>query len=172
MSRDINMVSLTGRLTKDLGDDVREYGFTQSNVARANISVAVNDTKKGADGKYTDLPSYVNVQIWGKQAESLRPYLRKGQAIAVDGKLRQDRWKDKQTGQTRSTLYVVADSVKLLGGTGGGNRQEHGGQNRGGGGMRPATNGGMRQAPQQAPQQQGGYDGYGDYGGYEEYPEF
>ncbi len=60
--------------------------------------------------------SYFDSTIWGKNAENLKRYLTKGKQIGVQGYLKQERWKDKQTENNRSRVYIVADSVQLLGG--------------------------------------------------------
>lgn len=112
---DINSVTIVGRLTRDLnGSDQREYAFTPNGQARANVSIAVNRSRKQGD-QWIDEANYFNVTIWGKTAENLLPYLKKGQQIAVDGYLKQDRWQDKTTGQTRSSVSIVANNVQLLG---------------------------------------------------------
>jgi single-strand DNA-binding protein len=61
--------------------------------------------------------SYIDVTVWGKQAEVLNPYLVKGRQICVNGELRQSKWE--QDGQSRSKIEVVANNVQLLGGGGG-----------------------------------------------------
>ena len=110
---DLNLVTLIGRITKDLDD--RSYQVSQSGTARARLSIAVNrSTKK--NNQWVDEASFFDVVIFGKTAENLRQYLRKGTQIAVDGYLKQDRWQDKQTGQNRSSVSVIANNVQLLGG--------------------------------------------------------
>lgn len=110
---DLNTVILIGRITRNLDD--KTYGVTAGGTARAKLSLAVNRSVK-KDNQWTDDVSFIDVTIWGKTAENLKPYLTKGTQIAVQGYLKQDRWQDKQSGQTRSMLNVVADSVQLLGG--------------------------------------------------------
>lgn len=124
---DINAVTVVGRLTRDLnGSDQREYAFTPNGNARANISIAVNRSRKQGD-QWIDEANYFNVTIWGKQAENLLPYLKKGKQIAVEGYLKQDRWQDKTTGQTRSNVSIVATNVQLLGGKSDNGSQPSGG---------------------------------------------
>lgn len=124
---DINSVTIVGRLTRDLnGSDQREYAFTPNGQARANISIAVSRSRKQGD-QWIDEANYFNVTIWGKTAENLLPYLKKGKQIAVEGYLKQDRWQDKTTGQTRSNVSIVATNVQLLGG-----RSDNGAQPSGG----------------------------------------
>ena len=125
---DINSVTIVGRLTRDLnGSDQREYAFTPNGQARANISIAVNRSRKQGD-QWVDEANFFNVTIWGKTAENLLPYLKKGKQICVEGYLQQDRWQDKTTGQTRSNVSIVANNVQLLGGnSGNGGSQSSGG---------------------------------------------
>ncbi len=121
--QDINSVTIVGRIVKDLDD--KSYRTIGNGTACAKVSLAVNRSVK-KDNQWIDEASFIDVTIWGKTAENLRPYLTKGTQIAVLGFLKQDRWQDKQSGQTRSSLGVVADNVQLLGGkknTSGGNSQ-------------------------------------------------
>ena len=65
---DINSVTIVGRLTRDLnGSDQREYAFTPNGQARANISIAVNRSRKQGD-QWVDEANFFNVTIWGKTA--------------------------------------------------------------------------------------------------------
>ena len=88
---DINRVVLVGRLVRDLGNDQRDFAYTPNGQARANISIAVNRSRKQGD-QWVDEANFFDVTIWGKTAENLKPYLTKGKQIAVEGYLRQDRW--------------------------------------------------------------------------------
>lgn len=122
---DVNHVILIGRLTKDLGSDERSFGYVASGQARANVSIAVNRSKKNGE-EWIEEVSYFDVTIWGKTAENLKPYLTKGKQIAVDGYLKQDRWE--KDGQKMSRVTIVATNVQLLGGKGeNGNSAEVGG---------------------------------------------
>ena len=117
---DTNHVVLVGRLTKDLGTDERSFGYVVNGQARANISIAVNRSKKNGD-QWIDEVNYFDVTIWGKTAENLKPYLTKGKQIVVDGYLKQDRWE--KDGQKFSKVTVVANNVQLIGGRGDGPSQ-------------------------------------------------
>ena len=112
---DLNHVVLIGRLTRDLGDDERSFGYVGNGQARANVSIAVNRSKKSGD-EWIDETSYFDITIWGKTAENLKPYLNKGKQIAVDGYLKQDRWE--KDGQKMSKITVISNNVQLLGGKG------------------------------------------------------
>ena len=110
---DLNHVVLIGRLTKDLGTDERSFGYVANGQARANVSIAVNRSRKNGD-QWVDEVNYFDVTIWGKTAENLKPYLTKGKQIAIDGYLKQDRWE--KDGQKMSKISIVANNVQLLGG--------------------------------------------------------
>ena len=114
---DLNHVVLIGRLTRDLADDERSFGYTQAGMARANVSIAVNRSRKDASGQYVDEVSYFDVVIWGKTAENLKPYLTKGKMIAIDGALKQERW-TAQDGSNRSRVVINTTMVQLCGGNG------------------------------------------------------
>ena len=117
---DLNKVFLIGRLTRDLGADERSFGYIGNGTARANVSIAVNRSKK-TDNGYTDEVHYFDVTIWGKTAENLKPYLLKGKQILVEGYLKQDRWE--KDGQKQSRITIQAENVRLLGGKDGDNSQ-------------------------------------------------
>ena len=112
---DLNHVTLIGRLTQDLGSDERSFGYVGNGQARANVSIAVNRSKKSGD-QWIEEVNYFNITIWGKTAENLKPYLTKGKQICVEGHLKQDRWE--KDGQKQSRVTIVADQVQLLGGRG------------------------------------------------------
>lgn len=108
---DVNSVNVIGRLTRDLGEN--DFGYVGTGTARANVSIAVNRSKKQGD-EWVDEVSYFDITIWGKTAENLKPYLTKGKQIGVSGHLKQDRWE--KDGQKHSRVSIVADVVQLLGG--------------------------------------------------------
>ena len=130
---DTNHVVLVGRLTKDLGTDERSFGYVANGQARANISIAVNRSKKNGD-QWIDEVNYFDVTIWGKTAENLKPYLTKGKQIIIDGYLKQDRWE--KDGQKFSKVTVVANNVQLIGGRGDGTTQPASGASH----FQPANN--------------------------------
>lgn len=109
---DINKVIVIGNLTRGVGEDERSFGYTANGTARASVSIAVNRSVKKGDN-WEDEVSYIDVTIWGKTAENLKQYLVKGQKIAVEGYLKQDRWE--KDGQKFSRLSVVAEKVQLVG---------------------------------------------------------
>lgn len=104
----INKSIISGNLTRD-----PELRQTQSGTSVLSMAVAVNERVKRGD-QWEDRPSYVDVTVWGARAEALSKFLRKGLRVAVSGRLRQDRWQDKQTGENRSRLGIVADEVDVM----------------------------------------------------------
>lgn len=107
--RDINVVVLVGRLTKD-----SELKYTKSGMPVSRFSLAVNRSKKQGE-EWVDEVSFFDVDFWGKGAEAVNRYLIKGQQVGVEGELRQDRWE--QDGATRSKVVINATNVRLLGGS-------------------------------------------------------
>ena len=149
---DINHVMLIGRLTKDLDD--RSFGYVGNGQCRANVSIAVNRSRKNGDN-WVDEVSYFDVTIWGKQADNLKPYVTKGKQIAVEGFLKQDRWE--KDGQKFSKGTTTADNVQLLGG-----RDNGGSGNNTFAGGAPAFQPNSQPA---APSYSGGFDSNMSFGG-------
>ncbi len=108
MAVDINVVVLVGRLTRDC-----ELRSTPQGTSVCRFSVAVNRRKRTGD-RWEDEVSYFDVVLWGKSADTLKPYLLKGRQVSIEGELRQNRWE--QDGKTNSKIEVVANNVQLLGG--------------------------------------------------------
>lgn len=115
MSQDTNHWVVVGRLTKDIGSDERSFGYIGNGTAKAVVSIAVNSAKKQGD-QWVEEVSYFDIQIFGKTAENLKPYLTKGKQILAECHLKQDRWE--KDGQKRSAISIVADRVQLIGGNG------------------------------------------------------
>jgi len=104
---DINVVVLVGRLTRD-----SELKYTKSGTPIARFSLAINRSRK-QDDQWVDEANFFDVDFWGKGAEGVNRYLTKGQQVAVEGELKQDRWE--QDGQPRSKVIVNATNVRLMG---------------------------------------------------------
>lgn len=107
---DINSVVLVGRITKDCGSDERSFSYVGNGTAKAVVSIAVNRSVKKGE-QWEDDPSFFDVVIWGKLAENLKPRLKKGTQITVNGYLKQDRWE--KGGQKQSRISVVAEQVEI-----------------------------------------------------------
>ena len=125
---DLNHVVLIGRLTRDA-----ELKSTSSGQAVCKFSIAVNRRRKNGD-QWEDEANFFDIVVWGRQGESLHPYLVKGKMVGIDGELRQDRWQ--QDGQNRSKVEIVATYLQLLGGnpgaSGGYGNSSYGGASGGG----------------------------------------
>jgi single-strand DNA-binding protein len=114
MANDLNVVALVGRLTRPC--DMR---YTNSGFAICSFSIAVNRRRKQTDGTWQDQASFFDCSYFGKAAEGVSQYLQKGQQIGVQGSLEQQTWDDKATGQKRSKIAVIVDSLTLLGSSNG-----------------------------------------------------
>lgn len=127
----LNKVLLIGNLTRD-----PEVRYTPKGQAVCDISIAVNRKWRDDQGNTNEEVTYVEIVVWGKTAENCGQYLRKGSSVCVEGRLQMESWEDKQTGQKRSKLKVVAEAVQFL--------------------SSPNREGGQQQAPrqQQSPRQQ------------------
>src|SRR5579859_1743827 len=114
-----NKVILAGNLTRD-----PELRYTPKGTAVARITLAVNRTyTAGEGGEKKEEVSFVDVDVWGRQAEVISQYMKKGRPLLVEGRLKQDTWEDKNTKQKQSKLKVVLESFSFLdsGNRGGGN---------------------------------------------------
>jgi len=129
-----NKVMLLGNLTRD-----PEVKYTPKGSAVADIGLAVNRTYTTDGGEKREETTFVDVTMWGRQAEIAGEYLKKGRPLFVEGRLQLDTWDDKQTGQKRSKLRVVCENFQMLGSRdGGGEGGGVGGGRSSGGGSRSA----------------------------------
>ena len=108
-----NRVLLMGNLTAN-----PELKYTPSGTAVADLRLAVNESFKNKAGEVVEQVCYVDVVVWGRQAETASEYLQKGSPVFVEGRLQLDQWENQQ-GEKRSKLRVRADRVQFLGGSGG-----------------------------------------------------
>ena len=104
-----NKVILMGNLTRD-----PEMRYTTSGTAIANISLAVNRKWYNEARELQEEVTFVTVDAFGKQAETIGQYFKKGNPIFLEGRLHQDQWVDKQTGEKRSRLKVVLRNFQFL----------------------------------------------------------
>jgi len=105
-----NKVLLMGNLTRD-----PEVRYTPKGTAVATLGLAVNEYYTTATGEQKEETIFVDIDVWGRQAETAGQYLAKGRPVFVEGRLRLDTWDDKETGQKRSKLKVVALRIQFLG---------------------------------------------------------
>ena len=85
-------------------------------MAIAKIGLAVNRNWTNEAGEKKEEVTFVDVDVWGRTAENVGQYMRKGSPILIEGRLRLDQWDDKQSGQKRSKLGVTAETVQFLSG--------------------------------------------------------
>ncbi len=104
-----NKVILVGNLTRD-----PELRYTPKGTAVAKIGLAVNRTWKSETGETKEEVTFVDVDAFGRQAETIGQYLKKGRPILIEGRLRYETWEDKQTNQKRSRLGVVLENFQFL----------------------------------------------------------
>ncbi len=107
-----NRVILMGNLTRD-----PQLKYTPGGSAVAEVGLAVNRSwfDKQTNQRKEET-TFVDVTLWGRQAEVVVEYLTKGQALLIEGRLQLDSWEDKQTQQKRSKLRVVCENMTMLGG--------------------------------------------------------
>ena len=111
----LNKVMLIGNVTRD-----PEVKFTPKGSAVADLGLAVNRVYTNQSGEKTEEVTYVDVELWGRLAEIAGEYAKKGRPVFIEGRLRLDSWEDKQSGQKRNRLKVVAEGLQLLGSRPGG----------------------------------------------------
>ena len=105
-----NKVLLMGNLTRD-----PEVRYTPKGTAVAQLGLAVNRTYALESGEQKEEVTFVDIEVWGRQAETAAQYLAKGRPVFVEGRLKLDSWEDKESGQKRSKLKVVGERIQFLG---------------------------------------------------------
>jgi len=139
-----NKVILMGNLTRD-----PQVRYTPRGSAVAEIGLAVNRTwfDKQSNSRKEEV-TFIDVTLWGRDAEVAGEYLSKGRPVLIEGRLQLDSWDDKETGQKRSKLRVVGESMTMLGsrgdggGGGGGGSRGSSGSSRSSGGSESFESGG------------------------------
>lgn len=110
----LNKVMLIGNVTRD-----PEVRYTPKGTAVTDVGLAVNRVYT-LEGEKREETTFVDITFWGRQAEIVGEYVKKGRPLFVEGRLQMDTWEDKQSGQKRSRLKIIAEQMQLLGGRGGG----------------------------------------------------
>lgn len=108
-----NKVYLIGNLTRD-----PELRVTPKGTAICQFGLAVNRQFKDESGATRDETTFVDIEAWGRQGETISKYCTKGRPLFVEGRLKFDQWEDKASGQKRSRLKVVLEGFQFLGGRG------------------------------------------------------
>lgn len=165
----LNKVMLIGNLTAD--PEVRQ---TPRGNSLTELRLAVNRVSSGPnEGERREETTFLDVTCWGRTGEVAAQYLSKGRPVFIEGRLQMDTWEDKQTGQRRSRIRIIAENLQLLGGRDG---APQGGGNYGGGGGYQQQNGGYQQQRSNnnyGGNGGGGYNNGGSYnngGGYQQRP--
>ena len=105
----VNKVILIGNLGKD-----PEVKYLDSGVAVANFSLATTESYKNKEGERVSQTEWHNIVLWRGLAEITEKYLKKGNSVYIEGKIRSRKWEDKE-GNTRYTTEILADNMTMLG---------------------------------------------------------
>ncbi|CAJ3080539.1 single-stranded DNA-binding protein [Burkholderia pseudomallei] len=125
----VNKVILVGNLGAD-----PEVRYLPSGDAVANIRLATTDRYKDkASGEFKEMTEWHRVAFFGRLAEIVNEYLKKGSSVYIEGRIRTRKWQG-QDGQDRYSTEIVADQMQMLGGRGGSGGGDDGGYGGGGGG--------------------------------------
>jgi len=138
-----NKVILAGNLTRD-----PELRYTPKGTAVARIGMALNRSWKTETGETKEEVTFVDIDAFGRQAEVIAEYVKKGRPLLVEGRLKLDQWEDKNTHQKQSKLKVVLEGFSFLDSRGGGDGAGAGG----GPAARPARAAAPAVAPAAAPE--------------------
>ncbi|WKZ57372.1 MAG: single-stranded DNA-binding protein [Bdellovibrionota bacterium] len=115
----VNRVILLGNLGKDA-----EMRYTANQTAVATFSLATGERRKDSSGQWTEHTEWHNIVLFGKTAEALNQYLKKGKQVYVEGRIQTRKWQDKE-GRDRWTTEIIAQNIQLIGsGTGQGKKIE------------------------------------------------
>lgn len=144
----LNKVILIGNLTRE-----PEIRYTPKGSAVCDLGLAVNRRYTTESGERQEEVTFLDVVLWGKQAELAGQYLHKGRPVFIEGRLQMDTWEDKASGQKRSKVKVVCENMQFIDSKSGGGGQRGGGENEeeggggGGGYSRPPARPAQRPAP-------------------------
>lgn len=141
MAKGVNKVMLLGNVGKD-----PEMRATQSGMVIAQLTLATADRQKDQSGNWTDKTEWHNLVCFGRTAEIVRDYVKKGTQLFIEGKIQTRSWDDKESGQKKYRTEILVNELSLLGGRGGereGGSSYSGGQSSGGyGGSQGGNQGG------------------------------
>ncbi len=150
----VNKVILLGNLGAD-----PELRSTQNGQSVCTLRLATSEKYKDRDGNLQEKTEWHRVVVWGPQADNVNRFCKKGKQIYLEGRIQTRKWQDKE-GKDQYTTEIVADSVRFLGGAGGGAGADDGGFEAGGGG-----GGGGGRGSYGGGGSSGGGGGRGSYGG-------
>jgi len=115
MAGSFNKVILMGNLTRDV-----ELRYTPSGAAVTDMGLAVNEKRKDKGGNMVEETTFVDITLWGRNAEVAGEYLSKGAPVLIEGRLKLDQW-ETDDGERRQKLKVVGDRMQMIGTKGGSN---------------------------------------------------
>ncbi len=121
MAGNVNKVLLMGNITRDI--EMRQF---PSGGSVGKFTIAVNERYKDRNEQWQERANFIDCEVFGRKAEVMAQYLGKGRPVFIEGKLRLDKWEDKQSGENRSKLKVVVDDFQFV--------DSRGGEGPGGGG--------------------------------------
>ncbi len=108
----INRVTITGNLTRD-----PELRSLSNGNSVCSLRVACNGRRRNpSTNEWEDVPNYFDVTVWGAQGENCKKFLSRGRPVAIDGRLQWREWTEKDSGQKRQAVDIVAETVQFLGG--------------------------------------------------------
>lgn len=107
----LNKIMLIGNLTRD-----PETKFTAKGTAITDIGLAVNRVWTPEGGEKREEVTFIDITFWGRQAEVIAEYGKKGKPLYVEGRLTLDSWDDKETGKKRTKLKVTGENFQFVGG--------------------------------------------------------
>lgn len=132
MARGVNKVILLGNVGKD-----PEIRASAGGMTIASFSLATADRQKDQAGNWTDKTEWHNLVAFGRTAEIVRDYVKKGTQLFVEGKIQTRSWDDKESGQKKYRTEILVNEMSLLGGrgdsAGAGGERSSGGYSSGGG---------------------------------------
>lgn len=115
----VNKVILVGNVGKD-----PEVKYIDANKVVARLAIATNESYRDRNGNLVDQTEWHNVELWDDLARLAEKYVKKGKMLYIEGKLRTNKWVDKETNQERQSKFIRATQMTFLGGTGGGGSDE------------------------------------------------
>lgn len=115
----VNKVILVGNVGRD-----PEVKYIDANKVVARLAIATNESYRDRNGNLVDQTEWHNVELWDDLARLAEKYVKKGKMLYIEGKLRTNKWTDKETNQERQSKFIRATQMTFLGGTGGGGNDE------------------------------------------------
>src|SRR5579875_1533294 len=114
MAKSVNKVLLLGNVGKD-----PEIRSTPNGTMVANFTLATSERQKDAQGNWQDRTEWHNLVAFGRVAEIIRDYVKKGSKLFIEGKIQTRSWDDKESGQKRYRTEILVNDLQMLGGRGG-----------------------------------------------------